>query len=113
MRVERLNDGTDGSRNGVGSRRKLSLKGVLPFEETVTAVVPNERIEYRITRGTPLNHHVGVLTFSSAGANRTHLHYEIEFGAAVPGLARVIAGTIGQGVRRNLPKAERAIADGR
>src|SRR3954468_16737317 len=113
MTVERLNDGTDGTRNGVGSRRKLSLKGVLPFEETVTEVVPNQRIQYRITKGTPLNHHVGVMTFSASGEGRTHLHYEIEFGAAVPGLAKVIAAAIGRGVRQNLPKAERAIADGR
>ena len=35
------------------------------------------------------------------------------FGAAVPGLAWVIAAAIGRGVRQNLPKAERAIADGR
>src|SRR3954469_388933 len=112
MHVERLNDGTDGSRNGVGSRRKLSLKGVLPFEETVTEVVPGQRIEYRITKGTPLNHHVGVMTFSSPAPDRTHLHYVIEFGAPVPGLAKVIAAVIGRGVRQSMPKAERAIANG-
>jgi uncharacterized protein YndB with AHSA1/START domain len=112
MTVERLNDGTDGTRNGVGSRRRLSLKGVLPFEETVTEVVPGQRIEYRITKGTPLNHHVGVMTFSSPAPGRTHLHYVIEFGAPVPGLAKVIATVIGRGVRRSLPKAERAIAGG-
>src|SRR3954452_25540864 len=68
MHVERLNDGTDGSRNGVGSRRKLSPKGVLPFEETITEVVPNQRIQYRITKGTPLNlPHVGVMTLPPSG----------------------------------------------
>ena len=38
-RVEHVRDG-ETERNGVGSVRRLSFWGLLPFEETVTAVVP-------------------------------------------------------------------------
>ena len=51
MRIERVRNG-DNERNGVGSVRRLSVNGLLPFEETVTAFVPCERIEYTITKGT-------------------------------------------------------------
>src|SRR6478735_3162592 len=63
MRIERVRDG-DSERNGVGSVRRLSLKGLLPFEETVTGVVPNERIEYRISKGSPMKSHFGVMRFT-------------------------------------------------
>lgn len=112
MRTERLNDGTDGARNGVGSRRKLSLRGVAPFEETVTVSEPPERFEYKITKGTPLNHHRGELVFSErSGGLGTHLRYTIELGAPVPGLAKVVALVLDRAVRRNLPKVERELGD--
>ena len=66
-RIERLRHG-DTERNGVGSVRKLSFAGLMPFQETVTAVTENERIEYRISKGTPLRHHYGVMKFSPTRA---------------------------------------------
>jgi uncharacterized protein YndB with AHSA1/START domain len=110
IRVERLNDGTDGTRNGAGSRRKLSVRGVLPFEETITEVVPNQRIVYTVTKGTPLNHHLGTIEFSAPSDGRTHLRYTIELGAPVPGLAKAVAAGLDRGVRRNLPRVERELA---
>jgi uncharacterized protein YndB with AHSA1/START domain len=98
-KVTRLNDGTDGQRNGVGSARQLKLGPLPPFVETVTEVVPNERIVYRITKGSPLRDHEGEMRFTDEGTG-THLHYEIKFGAAVPGLDRVVAA----GLKRNIPK---------
>ena len=89
--ITRLGDGDDGSRNGVGSARRLKPPGpVPPFEETVTAFVPNELIEYKVTKGTPLNHHLGTITFTPT-ASGTRLEWKIEIGAAVPGLAFVVA----------------------
>ena len=84
LRVERVRDGDNGQRNGVGSVRKLSVKGVLPFEETVTRVEPNQLIEYKITKGSPLRDHRGEMRFSERDGG-SHLRYEITFGAAVPG----------------------------
>ena len=82
-RVSRVRDG-DTARNGVGSVRRLRIGPLPTFDETVTGYVPDQRIDYRITRGGPLRDHHGTMTFSPAGAG-THLHYVIEFGAAGTG----------------------------
>jgi uncharacterized protein YndB with AHSA1/START domain len=97
VKVKRLRDGDDGQRNGVGSTRRLKMGPFPPFEETVTEFVPDELIRYRITKGSPLRDHEGVMRFSPRGEG-THLHYEISFRTAVPGLDRVIAA----GLRRNI-----------
>ncbi len=106
--VERIREG-DTEPNGVGSVRRLSVKGMLPFEETVTEAIPNERIEYRVTKGTPLRDHLGVMVFSSTGDGRSHLDYTITFGAAVPGLAKVVAAGLSRSIRRGFPKAARGL----
>jgi hypothetical protein len=102
-RVSRVRDG-DTVRNGVGSVRRLRIGPLPTFDETVTGYVPDERIDYRITRGGPLRDHHGTMTFSPAGAG-THLHYVIEFGAAVPGLDRVVAASLNRSLKRGLDQA--------
>lgn len=103
IRVERVRDG-DTERNGVGSCRRLSFQGLLPFEETVTEVVPDERIVYRITKGSPMRGHEGVMAFSPGPNGGAHLDYRIQLGSAVPGLAlvvsRVLTGRIAAGLRK-------------
>ena len=99
-KITRLRDGTDGDRNGVGSVRRLKIGPLPPFEETVTEVVPNELIRYRITKGSPLEGHSGEMRFTANPDGGSHLHYEISFGAKVPGLDRIVAA----GLRRNIPK---------
>lgn len=102
MRVERVRDGQNGERNGVGSVRRLSFRGVMPFEETVTAVEPNRRIEYKITKGTPLRGHRGEMLFSERDGGGTHLRYEIVFGAKVPGADRVVAASLQRSVSKGM-----------
>ena len=104
-RVVRVRDG-DGDRNGVGSVRRLSFGGLLPFEETVTEAVPNERIEYRITKGSPLRDHRGVMSFAETAAGGTHLDYRITFDSKVPGLAAAVAATLRRQVARGLRKVD-------
>jgi uncharacterized protein YndB with AHSA1/START domain len=103
-KVDRVRDGTDGRRNGVGSVRRLKAGPLPAFEETVTEVVPDELIRYRITKGSPLRGHEGVMTFSRSGAG-THLHWEISFGGVVPGAGRVVAAIL----RRSIPKGLTAV----
>ena len=103
-RIERVRDG-DTSRNGVGSVRRLKV-GPLPwFEETVTTAVPDELVEYRITRGSPLRDHRGTMVFSST-ATGSQLHYVIEFGAVLPGLDRLVAKGLERNVRAGLRTVE-------
>ncbi len=102
-RVERVRDG-ETERNGVGSCRRLSFNGLLPFEETVTAFAPNERIVYRITKGTPMRDHEGTMAFAATAGGGTRLDYRIRLGSPVPGLAslvaRVLHGRIAAGLRK-------------
>jgi uncharacterized protein YndB with AHSA1/START domain len=100
MRVERVRDGENGERNGVGSVRKLSFSGLLPVEETITASEPGKRIEYKITKGSPLKDHRGEMVFSERPGGGTHLRYEIVFGGKFPGADAIVA----RGLRRSIPK---------
>src|SRR6476619_1896055 len=78
-KVTRLRDGTDGTRNGVGSVRRLKIGALPPFEETTTEVIPDELIRYRITKGSPLRDHSGEMRFTPNPDGTAHLHYEISF----------------------------------
>jgi uncharacterized protein YndB with AHSA1/START domain len=106
-KITRVRDG-DTERNGVGSCRRLKIGPLPAFEETVTEVVPNERIVYRITKGSPLNDHEGVMTFSPTPSGGTHLDYKIRLGAPVPGLAAIVKGALTNSIRKGLPKADAA-----
>lgn len=107
-RIERVCDG-ETERNGVGSCRRLSFYGLLPFEETVTSFAPNERIVYRITKGSPMRDHEGTMAFTSSGNGGTHLDYRIQFGSAVPGLAPVVARALHGNIARGLRKLDRDV----
>jgi uncharacterized protein YndB with AHSA1/START domain len=98
--VTRVRDG-DSSRNGTGSVRRLKVGPLPAFEETVTDAVDDERIAYRITQGSPLRDHRGLMEFSVTPTG-SRLHYVIEFGAAVPGLDRVIKVGLERNVRKGL-----------
>jgi len=107
-KVKRIREG-DTEPNGVGSVRRLSFFGALPFEETITTVVPNERIEYEITKGTPMRDHHGTMELSPTGSGGTHLDYTITFDAAVPGLAAVVAATLRRNIAKGLSKVDAAL----
>lgn len=101
-KVTRIKVGTDGDPNGVGSVREINPPGPIPaFEETVTKVVPNELIVYTVTKGTPLNHHLGEVSFKPKGTG-THLEWKIEIGTRLPGLdvliGKILKRNIGSGL---------------
>jgi uncharacterized protein YndB with AHSA1/START domain len=106
-KVTRLKDGEDGHRNGVGSVRKLQVApGAPPFEETVTEFDPPNRIVYRITKGSPLRGHVGVMSFGPEGEG-THFHYDIRLASPIPGLAAVVKASLTRSLNKNLSTVER------
>jgi uncharacterized protein YndB with AHSA1/START domain len=107
-RVQRVRDG-EGARNGVGSVRKLSFNGLLPFEETVLVFEPNERIEYAITKGSPMRGHHATMVFAPTPAGGTHLDYTITLGAVVPGLATIVAAALRRSVARGLDKIDESL----
>jgi len=102
--VTRVRD-SDTERNGAGSVRQLRIGALPPFEETVTSAVPNERIDYRITKGSPLRDHRGSMVFTRRGTG-SHLHFVIDFGSAVPGLDRVVRLALQRRISKNLPTVD-------
>ncbi len=106
-KVTRLKDGDDGNRNGVGSVRKLQVGPAPPFEETVTEFEPPSRIVYRITKGSPLRGHVGVMTFAPEGEHGTQFHYDIRLASPIPGLAALVKASLTRSVNKGLVKVER------
>jgi uncharacterized protein YndB with AHSA1/START domain len=100
-RVERLADG-DTERNGVGSRRRLKVGPLPPFEETVTRYVADELIEYKITKGSPLDGHVGTMRFSPTADGGTHLDYRIRIASKIPLLAPLVTKSVTRGITKGL-----------
>ncbi|MFZ5562356.1 MAG: SRPBCC family protein [Pseudomonadota bacterium] len=101
-KVRRISDG-QGARNGVGSAREMRIGPGPAFVETVTDFKENEFIEYRITRGSPLKNHRGVMRFSAIPGG-TRLHYTIEFEGRFPLVAELVKPVLEQGIRRGLNK---------
>jgi uncharacterized protein YndB with AHSA1/START domain len=98
--IERVRDGVD-SRNGVGSVRRLRVAPLPPFEETVTAAVPDELVEYRITQGGVLRNHRGEMRFAPKGTGST-LTYVIEFDSRIPGAGPLIKKSLMRSIRTGL-----------
>lgn len=98
--ITRLRDG-DTERNGVGSVRQLKIGPLPALQETIVEAVPNERIVYRITKGSPLKNHRGVMEFTATSTG-SRLDYLIEFGSVVPGLDRIIKPALERNVRKGL-----------
>ena len=105
-KIVRLHDGEDGQRNGVGSVRQLRIGSLPPFQETVTEFVPSQRIVYRITKGSPLRGHVGVMDFTPA-AGGTHFAYDIRLASLIPGLALLVRAALTRSIEQSLAKVER------
>jgi uncharacterized protein YndB with AHSA1/START domain len=105
-KVSRLQDGADGKRNGVGSRRQLQIGRLPPFEETVTEFVPFERIVYRITKGSPLRGHVGTMTFVPKDGG-TRFIYDIRIASPLPGLAPTVRAMLTRSIVKAMPSVER------
>jgi uncharacterized protein YndB with AHSA1/START domain len=100
-KITRLADGSP-ERNGVGSRRQLKLGPLPPFEETVTQFVPNEMIEYKITKGSPLDGHVGTMRFSPTAGGGTHLDYKIRIASKIPLVGTIVTKNLTRDINKGL-----------
>ncbi|MDX6665046.1 MAG: hypothetical protein QOG68_1252 [Solirubrobacteraceae bacterium] len=104
VKVKRLSDGAT-ERNGVGSRRELKVAPLVPpLEETVTQYVPDELIEYRITKGSPLDGHVGTMRFSPTPNGGTHLDYKIRIASKLPLIAPIVTRKLTADIKKGLAR---------
>jgi hypothetical protein len=99
--VERLRDG-QGVRNGVGSARSVRPWPFLAFVETVTAYRENELIEYRITRGGLLRHHLGVMRFTTPQPGCSRLEFSIVFEGRFPFIGPIFRAILDRGINQGL-----------
>lgn len=106
-KVTRLQDGTDGNRNGVGSVRRLNVGPGPAFEETVVEFDRPRRIAYKITKGSPMKGHLGVMTFEPDGRGGTRFHYDIRLASRIPGLAALVRASLTRSVDKGLATVER------
>lgn len=101
--VRRVREG-ETSLNGIGSVRKIGL-GPLGVEETVTNVVADELIDYRISKGGfPLKNHRGRMTFSEASDGGSRVDWTIEFDSQLPVAGTVMKLVLGQAIRQGLKR---------
>jgi len=81
--IKRVVDSPDENKNGVGSVRRIRSFPVPAFEETVVTFVPNELMEYVVSKGSPIKNHRGRMAFTGA-AKETRLFYTIDFDPKLP-----------------------------
>ena len=103
--VKRIKDGDDGNVNGVGSVRALGF-APLATEETVVGLIPNQSIEYVITRnGGPIMNHHGELEFAKT-ARGSRVAWTITFDS-LPVVGTAVKKILETGVTRGLKKLAR------
>jgi uncharacterized protein YndB with AHSA1/START domain len=106
-RARRIQDGEDPAEpNGLGSVRELKGPGPA-FEERIVAFEPPRRIEYEISRGSPLKNHRGVIVLAEA-AGGTEVAYSIGFDPKLPGTGALFARWLRYSWTRGV---KRAVAD--
>jgi hypothetical protein len=99
--VQRIRDGAPGV-NGVGSIRRLGAP--LWVEETVVALVPDQSIDYEISKnGGPVRNHHGRLQFSSLADGGSRVQWLISFDA-LPGVGALLRGVLTLALRRGLKR---------
>jgi carbon monoxide dehydrogenase subunit G len=87
--------------NGTGSVRTLKIFGMPDFDETVLEFRKPDTIKYKITRGSPLKNHLGVIVLSEeGGATRVDwtITFEMGFGGAV--VAFLLKFAVGGGLSK-------------
>lgn len=105
--MKRVVDGT-AHLNGLGSIRDIKV-GILPsFQETITKYIENERIEYKITKGSPIKNHIGVLIFTEV-KGKAHLKYTIELESKIPCTTAIIKFALESGIKRGLRRYAKSL----
>jgi len=81
--IKRVIDSPDENKNGEGSVRRIQSFPVPAFEETVVTFVPNELMEYVVSKGSPIKEHLGRMAFTG-DTHETRLVYTIDFEPRLP-----------------------------
>lgn len=103
--ITRIKDGQAPYANGLGSVRRINLFPLPSFDETVVMYEPGKRMEYIISRGSPLKDHRGVMRFESENGG-TRLDYSITFEPRlnVPFAGNLLKSVIEYPIRKGLER---------
>lgn len=100
--VERIVDSPEPNNpNGAGSVRRIKIP-LFGFEETILKADKPNYIEYKISKGTPLNHHLGKIQFKALPGQRSAVDYTITVGSKVPLLGAIVKDGLGKGISKSL-----------
>ena len=96
--ISRITDSKDPSNiNGVGSVRRINIP-LLGFEETIRKCEKPNRIEYQISKGSPLSHHYGTILFTSLPGGKTAINYTIELGSKIPFMGVILKNALNSAI---------------
>jgi uncharacterized membrane protein len=102
QKVVRVVDSKDANNiNGIGSVRQLSLP-TGSFQETIIKSEKPNLIEYKITKGTPLHHHYGIMQFTALPGGRSTINYTIDLGSKFPIIGAIIKNALQKGIGSGL-----------
>lgn len=104
QRVTRIVDSPDPRDvNGINSVRKIPLP-LIPFEETIRKWEKPHRIEYQITKSSPLAHHYGTMVFKRLADGKSAIEYTIELGSPVPFWAAFVKSLLRVAIGNSMKK---------
>ena len=66
-------------------------------------------IEYKITKGSPLHHHYGRVTFTSLPEGRSAVNYYIELGSKYPLIGGIVRAALDRGIASGLSNYARRL----
>ncbi|NGY05805.1 SRPBCC family protein [Solimonas terrae] len=102
-RCTRIKPGDDAAEpNGVGSVRRIG-PGPLAFDETIVVFDRPQRIDYTISRGSPLKNHLGSIRLRNTGAG-TEIDYVIRAEGRLPGLGALAGHALALAWKANARK---------
>lgn len=107
--ITRVSDGPSDAPNGLGAVRRIQLPLGLSFEETVTAFEPPQRMEYRVSRGSPVKNHWGQLLITPTDSG-CRLVYRIDFTPRMPGTGRLLGWLIKRPIAQALAQLQAEFA---
>jgi hypothetical protein len=90
--IELLNPGPNGKPDEPGANRQATIRALVASSRLVEQIMessPPHRLVYRVTSGGMIRNHRGVVELTTV-ADGSKLVWQIEFGAPLPGLARVL-----------------------
>lgn len=95
-------------REGVGAQHRIGL-GPVGVVEEITALVPGERMEYKIVKGAPVKSHTGVITFADADDNGTRVSYTMTSDPALPVPAKALEAGLKGLINQFISAARKAV----